>query len=96
MSAGSRYQPESLVYSFPVIIDDHNAGAIEVGIEAIHFGQVEIMDDRDPDHAHWRDLLARVRSYASRHARRRFLLTDAHVPSGGIVNALPCARRLGI
>ncbi len=31
----------------------------EVGIEAIHFGQVEIMDDRDPDHSAWRDLLGR-------------------------------------
>lgn len=58
---------------------------IDIGVEAIHFGQVEIMDDRDLDHRGWRDMLARVRQYAAKHARRHFLLADAHVPSGGIV-----------
>jgi len=58
---------------------------IDIGVEAIHFGQVEIMDDRDPDHRGWRDMMARVRQYAAKHARRHFLLDDAHVPSGGIV-----------
>ncbi len=58
---------------------------IDIGIEAIHFGQVEIMDDRDPEHVHWRDMLARVRKYAHAHARRGMLICDAHVPSGGIV-----------
>lgn len=59
---------------------------IKIGIEAIHFGQVELMDHRDRDHTHWRRLLARVRAYASRHARRHLILCDAHVPSGGIVH----------
>lgn len=59
---------------------------IDIGVEAIHFGQVEIMDDRDPDHVHWRDMLARVRRYAEKHARRHLVLCDAHVPSGGIVH----------
>ncbi len=59
---------------------------VNLGVEAIHFGQVEIMDDRDPDHIHWRDLMQRVRSYASRHARRHMVLCDAHVPSGGLVH----------
>lgn len=58
---------------------------IDIGVEAVHFGQVEIMDDRDPGHRHWADLLQRVRRYAARNARRRFVLCDAHVPSGGIV-----------
>lgn len=62
------------------------AAYIDIGIEAIHFGQVEIMDDRDPDHAHWRDMMTRVRRYAAEHARRRLVLCDAHVPSGGIVH----------
>lgn len=62
------------------------AAYIDLGVEAIHFGQVEIMDDRDPDHRHWRDLLDRVRAYARQHARRQWVLTDAHVPSGGIVH----------
>ncbi|MHC4641616.1 MAG: hypothetical protein ACYS32_08225 [Planctomycetota bacterium] len=59
---------------------------IDIGVEAIHFGQVEIMDDRDPEQRHWRDMMARVRKYAAKNARRHFLLADAHVPSGGIVH----------
>ncbi|MBN1846594.1 MAG: hypothetical protein JW810_12980 [Sedimentisphaerales bacterium] len=57
---------------------------IDIGVEAIHFGQVEIMDQRDPNHVHWRDMLRRVRQYAGRNARRNMVLCDAHVPSGGI------------
>ncbi len=62
------------------------ASYIDVGVEAIHFGQVEIMDDRDPEHVHWRDVLRRVRAYAAHHARRHLVLCDAHVPSGGLVH----------
>jgi hypothetical protein len=58
---------------------------IGIGVEAIHFGQVEIMDDRDPDRAYWNDMMTRVRHYASKKARRHMVLCDAHVPSGGIV-----------
>jgi len=63
-----------------------SARYIEAGVEAIHFGQVEIMDDRDPEHRYWKDMLKRVRAYAAQHARRHLLLCDAHVPSGGIVH----------
>jgi hypothetical protein len=62
------------------------ASYISIGVEAIHFGQVEIMDDRDSDHVHWRDMMARVRQYARKHARRHLVIADAHVPSGGIVD----------
>lgn len=55
---------------------------IDIGVEAIHFGQVEIMDDSDKDHQHWHDLLNRVRRYARRKGRRGFLICDGHVPSG--------------
>lgn len=58
---------------------------LDIGIEAIHFGQIELMDDADPDHDHWNDLLSRVRAYAAKHARRHFVLCDAHVPGGGLV-----------
>jgi len=51
---------------------------IDAGIEAIHFGQVKLMDDADPGHRHWRELLGKVRTYAKRHARRHFVLCDAH------------------
>ena len=59
---------------------------IDMGLEAIHFGQVALMDDRDRDHVHWRDMMTRLRSYAKKHARRHFILADAHVPSGGVVH----------
>ena len=58
---------------------------IEVGIEAIHFGQVGLMDKNDSGHAGWLDMLGRVRAYARQHARRHFLICDAHTPTGGYV-----------
>jgi len=58
---------------------------IDVGIEAIHFGQVGLMDKNDPGHAGWLDMLGRVRAYARQHARRHFLICDAHTPTGGYV-----------
>ena len=51
---------------------------IDLGFEAIHFGQVMLMDNNDPGHVHWRDMLDRVRAYAKKHARRHFILCDAH------------------
>ena len=59
---------------------------IDMGLEAIHLGQVEIMDDWDRDHQHWRDLMSRIRAYARKNARRHLVLIDAHVPGGGIVH----------
>ena len=58
---------------------------IDVGIEAVHFGQVGLMDKNDPGHAGWLDLLKRVRAYARKNARRHFLVCDAHTPTGGYV-----------
>jgi hypothetical protein len=62
------------------------ASYIDVGCEAIHFGQAEIMDGNDPDHRHWSELLNKVRKYAAGHARRHWVLCDAHVPSGGLLH----------
>jgi hypothetical protein len=61
------------------------ASYIDLGFEAIHFGQAEIMSGNDRDLAHWAEVLGLVRSYAARHARRHLVLCDAHVPSGGLV-----------
>jgi len=58
---------------------------IDVGIEAIHFGQVGLMDKNDPGHAGWLDVLRRVRVYAGKKARRHFLVCDAHAPTGGFI-----------
>ncbi len=51
---------------------------IDCGIEAIHFGQVQLMDNADPSHRHWIDLLTRVRNYAKENARRHYVVCDAH------------------
>lgn len=61
----------------------HQACAfIDAGIEAIHFGQVQLMGRDDPGLRTWFSLLERVRRYAARHARRGTVLCDAHVSSG--------------
>jgi hypothetical protein len=62
---------------------------IDIGIEAIHFGQVQLMGRDDPGLRTWFALLARIRSYASRNARRGMLLCDAHVSSGIDCYGLP-------
>lgn len=58
---------------------------IDVGIEAIHWGQAEIMDERDQStgNASWWNLLTKVRAYASTR-NRGVIISDAHVPSGGM------------
>jgi hypothetical protein len=61
------------------------ASFIDLGIEAIHFGQVELMNGNDRDLAHYSEVLTLIRSYAAQHARRHMMLCDAHVPRGGFV-----------
>jgi len=61
------------------------ASYIDLGFEAIHFGQVELMGHNDPDLANWSQVLTLVRSYAAQHARRHMVLCDGHVPSGGLL-----------
>jgi hypothetical protein len=58
---------------------------IALGVEGIHFGQVEIMNGNDHDLAHWEEMFTLVRDYASQYARRHMVLCNAHVPSGGLV-----------
>ena len=58
---------------------------IDMGIEAIHFGQVELMNKNDLDLHHYAGLLAKIREYASRKARRGMIICDAHVPGGGFL-----------
>lgn len=61
------------------------ASYIDVGCEAIHFGQAEIMNGNDPDLKHWSGVLDRARAHAKKYARRHAVLCDAHVPHGGLV-----------
>ncbi len=55
---------------------------IDAGYESIHFGQPMIMDENDPDHRHWREIVGRIRNYGRKHARRRYVLCDGHVGAG--------------
>lgn len=43
------------------------------------------MDRNDPDHEHYANVFALIRSYAEKHGRRRMVLCNAHVPSDGVV-----------
>ncbi len=63
------------------------ASYIDLGCEAIHFGQVEIMNKNDPQNAHWEHLLALVRQHAARTARRHMVLCNGHVPTGGLMRS---------
>jgi len=60
---------------------------INIGVEALHFGQVELMamhDDGSGVEA-WSTLLNKVRDYARLNARRGTVLCDGHMGSGGLV-----------
>jgi hypothetical protein len=63
------------------------ASYIDIGCEAIHFGQVEIMNKNDRDNARWEHLLSLVRAHAARRARHHMVLCNGHVPSGGLLRA---------
>ncbi|MCC2545880.1 hypothetical protein LJY25_05445 [Hymenobacter sp. BT175] len=51
---------------------------LDAGCEAIHFGQVNLMNRRDPGHHAWWRMLRQIRAYA-RTRNRGFVLCDAHV-----------------
>ena len=61
------------------------ASYMNIGIEAIHFGQLDLVGRKDTGYAEWTDLLHHVRGYAAKKARRHYVICDAHVPKGGPV-----------
>ncbi len=61
------------------------ASFIDLGIEAIHFGQTELMDHNDRRLDHYSQVLTLIRAHAATHARRHMVLCDSHVLSGGLV-----------
>lgn len=61
------------------------ASYMNIGIEAIHVGQLDLMGRNDPEYRNWADLMQRVRGYAATNARRHYVICDAHVPKGGPV-----------
>ena len=59
---------------------------IDIGCEAIHFGQAEIMNKNDHDNAQWARLIGLARNYATNHARRHMMLCNGHTPTGGLMH----------
>jgi hypothetical protein len=61
------------------------ASFIDVGCEAIHLGQTELMNKNDPHLDSYSRVLELIRSHAAKRARRHMVLCDSHVPSGGLL-----------
>jgi len=73
-------QPETKLWFYFL-----GASFIDVGCEAIHLGQTELMNKNDPNLEHYSQVLELIRAHAAKHARRHIVLLDSHVPSGGLV-----------
>ena len=56
----------------------HAAFYIDAGFEGLHWGQVHLMGENDTDFACWTKVLDLTRRYAGEHARRHFVLNNAH------------------
>ncbi len=55
---------------------------IQLGFEALHLGQIMLITANDPGYQNFDALLTRIRNYAAKHARRRWVLCDGHISSG--------------
>ena len=58
---------------------------INIGCEAFHIGQVELMGMNDPDRTHWAFIIDKMRDYARKHGRRNWVIIDAHTPYFGML-----------
>jgi len=51
---------------------------IAAGYEGIHFGQVHLIGATDDGFFYWKQLVGMIRAFAVKHARRHYVLCDAH------------------
>ncbi len=51
---------------------------INAGFEGIHFGQVHLIGAEDEGFRRFKEVIGMVRDYAAKHARRHYVLCDAH------------------
>lgn len=58
---------------------------MDIGVEAFHLGQVELMGMNDPSKLHWNQVIDKIRTKAKISARRGWVILDAHVPYGGLL-----------
>lgn len=58
---------------------------IDIGCEAFHLGQVEMIGKDDPGKTAYAGFLKKIRDYASENARRHYIILDGHTPNGGFI-----------
>jgi len=58
---------------------------IDMGIEAFHMGQVELIGRDDPDKNHYKEIIDMIRAYSKKNARRHYVLLDGHTPKHGFI-----------
>ncbi|MDR1202923.1 MAG: hypothetical protein LBL58_15015 [Tannerellaceae bacterium] len=58
---------------------------IDIGCEAFHLGQVELIGRDDPGKVHYAAFLQKIRDYARVIARRHYILLDGHTPKHGFI-----------
>jgi len=58
---------------------------IDIGCEAFHLGQVNVIGRDDPNKDNYKEILDMIRDYAKKNARRHYVLLDGHTPFGGFV-----------
>jgi hypothetical protein len=51
---------------------------IKAGFEGIHFGQVHLIGAEDEGFHYFREVIGMIRDFATKHARRHYVLCDAH------------------
>ena len=51
---------------------------IDLGFEALHYGQIWLIGEQDVEYHNWSKVMNMIRDYARRHARRHFVLLNAH------------------
>ncbi|MBQ7824635.1 MAG: hypothetical protein IJ338_10800 [Bacteroidaceae bacterium] len=58
---------------------------IQIGCEAIHWGQVNLIGMNDHEFRIWAQFLDKARIFAQQNSRRGWVLFDAHTPTGGMI-----------
>ena len=57
---------------------------IDMGFEALHLGQVNLIGQNDPNDEAWTKVIGMIRKYAKKHARRGYVIINAH---GELINS---------
>ncbi len=58
---------------------------IDIGYEALHFGQTNLIGKNDENLACWTKVIHKIRAYAKENARRHYVLINCHFPGHNFV-----------